>query len=119
MRAPKRSLWSVRSRTRGRSWSVLMLRRVALFFCLSLGLIAPVLAQPAKPAANDENAIRNRKNAWTVGIASGQLEGLYPRFAAEIARVLDDGDNLRTLPFLAYGAASNVEDLLYLRGVDV
>jgi TRAP-type uncharacterized transport system substrate-binding protein len=97
-----------------------MLRRLVLFFCLSLSFAGAAMAQPVKPGANDsENAIRNRKNAFTVGVASGQLEGLYPRFAAEIARVLDDGDNLRVLPFLAYGAASNVEDLLYLRGVDV
>lgn len=97
-----------------------MLHRLALLLCLSLSCVAPALAQPIKPGTNDnETTIRNRKNAWTVGIASGQLEGLYPRFAAEIARVLDDGDNLRVLPFLAYGAASNVEDLLYLRGVDV
>ena len=33
--------------------------------------------------------------------------------------MLDDGDNLRVMPILAYGAASNLEDLLYLRGVDV
>ncbi len=66
-----------------------------------------------------EAAIRERKNAWTIGLDSGQLEGLYPRFAAEIAKVLDDGDNLRVLPILGYGAASNLEDLLYLRGVDV
>src|SRR6476661_8052857 len=100
-----------------------MLRVLALCALLSVSFFQsiPAFAQPTKPAnaAEGENAIRNRKNAWTVGIASGQLEGLYPRFAAEIARVLDDGDNLRTLPFLAYGAASNVEDLLYLRGVDV
>ncbi len=101
-----------------------MLRVFSLLACLALTMftgLAPALAQLAKPPAvsNGENAIRNRKNAWTVGLASGQLEGLYPRFAADIARVLDDGDNLRVLPFLAYGAASNVEDLLYLRGVDV
>jgi TRAP-type uncharacterized transport system substrate-binding protein len=33
--------------------------------------------------------------------------------------VLDDGDNLRILPVVTYGAASNLEDLLYLRGIDV
>jgi TRAP-type uncharacterized transport system substrate-binding protein len=100
-----------------------MLRILALCALLIVPFagLAPAMAQPTKPAtaADGENAIRNRKNAWTVGVASGQLEGLYPRFAAEIAKVLDDGDNLRVLPFLAYGAASNVEDLLYLRGVDV
>jgi uncharacterized protein len=33
--------------------------------------------------------------------------------------VLDDGDNLRVLPMVSYGAASNLEDLMYLRGVDL
>jgi TRAP-type uncharacterized transport system substrate-binding protein len=40
-------------------------------------------------------------------------------FANELARALDDGDNLRILPIVTYGAASNIDDLLYLRGVDV
>ena len=40
-------------------------------------------------------------------------------FANELAEVLDDGDNLRVLPIVSYGAASNLDDLLYLRGVDV
>jgi TRAP-type uncharacterized transport system substrate-binding protein len=40
-------------------------------------------------------------------------------FANELAQVLDDGDNLRVLPIATYGAASNLDDLLYLRGVDV
>lgn len=81
-------------------------------------------AQPQSARANvssdtSEAGVRLRKNQFTVGVASGQIEGLYPRFAAELQRVLDDGDNLRVLPYLAYGAASNVEDLLYLRGVDI
>src|SRR3954464_7003363 len=41
------------------------------------------------------------------------------RFADEMAKVLDDGDNLRVLPMVSYGAASNLEDLMYLRGVDL
>jgi TRAP-type uncharacterized transport system substrate-binding protein len=64
-------------------------------------------------------AIRERKNAWTVGIAGGLIDGTYMRFADELARVLDDGDNLRILPMVSYGAASNLDDLLYLRGVDL
>jgi uncharacterized protein len=35
-----------------------------------------------------------------------------------MASVLNDGDNLRILPIVSYGAASNLDDLLYLRGVD-
>jgi hypothetical protein len=63
-------------------------------------------------------ALRDRKNAWTVGIAGGLLSGTYMRFVDEMASVLNDGDNLRILPIVSYGAASNLDDLLYLRGVD-
>ncbi|MFL4968515.1 MAG: TAXI family TRAP transporter solute-binding subunit [Xanthobacteraceae bacterium] len=63
--------------------------------------------------------MRERKNNWTVGIAGGLIDGTYMRFADEMAKVLDDGDNLRILPMVSYGAASNLEDLLYLRGVDL
>src|SRR5262245_6168662 len=63
--------------------------------------------------------MRNRKNNWTVGIAGGQLSGTYMTFANELAEVLDDGDNLRVVPIVTYGAASNLDDLLYLRQVDL
>ena len=66
-----------------------------------------------------EGAIKERKNAWTVGIAGGLIDGTYMRFADELAKILDDGDNLRILPMVSYGAASNLDDLLYLRGVDL
>lgn len=60
----------------------------------------------------------DRLNAWTVGLAGGLLEGAPIRFATEIARVVDDGDNLHVLPIVTRGPAENVEALLYLRGVD-
>jgi TRAP-type uncharacterized transport system substrate-binding protein len=62
--------------------------------------------------------LRERKNQWTVGVAGGLLNGTNMTFADELAKVLDDGDNLRILPVVTYGAASNLEDLLYLRGID-
>ena len=63
--------------------------------------------------------LKQRKNNWTVGIAGGLIDGTYMRFADELAKVLDDGDNLRILPIVSYGAASNLEDLIYLRGIDL
>ena len=63
--------------------------------------------------------LRARKNQWTVGVAGGLLSGSYMTFADELAQVLDDSDNLRIVPMVTYGAASNLDDLLYLRGVDV
>ncbi len=62
---------------------------------------------------------RTRKNIWTVGVAGGLMSGTNMTFADEMAQVLDDSDNLRVLPIVTYGAASNLDDLLYLRGVDV
>jgi TRAP-type uncharacterized transport system substrate-binding protein len=75
--------------------------------------VAPV---PQRPV--DQQAIE-KLNAWTVGLAAGQLEGAPIRFAADIARVVDDGYNLHVLPIVTRGPAENVEALLYLKGVDV
>ncbi|MFL5257798.1 MAG: TAXI family TRAP transporter solute-binding subunit [Rhodopila sp.] len=78
-------------------------------------------AQPAPRPVNPlaEAIARDKLNAWTVGLAGGQLEGAPIRFATEIARVVDDGDNMHVLPIVTRGPAENVEALLYLRGVDV
>jgi TRAP-type uncharacterized transport system substrate-binding protein len=72
-----------------------------------------------KQTGNTEASIKEKRNAWTVGVAGGLMSGSYMTFADELAKALDDGDNLRILPMVTYGAASNVDDLLYLRGVDV
>lgn len=61
---------------------------------------------------------RETINAWTVGLAGGLLEGAPIRLAAEMARVVDDGDNLHVLPIVTRGPVENVNSLLYLRGVD-
>src|SRR5215211_3410038 len=82
------------------------------------GATAQTIPQSLQQGGTDF-AIKERKNAWTVGIAGGLIDGTYMRFADELAKVLDDGDNLRILPIVSYGAASNLEDLLYLRGVDL
>jgi TRAP-type uncharacterized transport system substrate-binding protein len=63
--------------------------------------------------------IKQKVNGWTVGLAGGLLEGAPIRFATEIARVADDGDNLHVLPIVTRGPSENVSDLLYLRGVDL
>src|SRR5262249_37483576 len=65
-----------------------------------------------------EQAHKERINARTLGLAAGHLEGAPIVFASELARVLDDGDNMRVLPIVTRGPFDNVYDLLYLRGVD-
>jgi TRAP-type uncharacterized transport system substrate-binding protein len=62
--------------------------------------------------------VKQKLNAWTLGLAGGLIEGAPLRFAYEMARVVDDGDNLHVLPIVTRGPQENVEALLYLRGVD-
>jgi TRAP-type uncharacterized transport system substrate-binding protein len=89
---------------------------------LGVGVPTPASAQAIPKSLEEggtDEALKARKNTWTVGVAGGLMSGTNMIFADEMAQVLDDGDNLRVLPMVTYGAASNLEDLLYLRGVDV
>ena len=73
---------------------------------------------PPKPVTYDENERAAVINNWTIGLAGGLLEGSFVRYAADLGRALDDGDNLRVVPMITYGAVGNVSDLIYLKGVD-
>jgi len=94
-------------------------------FGLAFGLwvgIAAVVGQTIPKSLQEggpEDILRQRQNNWTVGVAGGNMDGTYLRFADEIGKVLDDGDELRVLPIISRGAAANLQDLLYLRGIDV
>ena len=113
--------------------------RVACLVALFASLVAPATAQgttdalvvaqaaptprralplPNKPVTEDENAKALRLNNWTIGLAGGLLEGTFSKYAADLGKALDDGDNLRVLPIISYGAVGNVTDLIYLKGVD-
>jgi hypothetical protein len=73
----------------------------------------------ATAAAAGEQPRAAEVNNWTIGIAGGFFEGTFIRFAVELAKGLDDGENLRILPIVSYGGNENINDLLYLKGVDV
>lgn len=83
--------------------------------------LAQIKATGRAPTAASvgEGQLVAKVNSWTVGLASGLPEGTFIRFGAEIARNLNDGDELRVIPMITYGATDNVKDLLYLKGVDV
>jgi TRAP-type uncharacterized transport system substrate-binding protein len=86
------------------------------------GLLVSAQAQTVPKSIQEggtDAAMKVRKNTWTVGVAGGLRSGTYMTYATELAQVLDDGDNLRILPIVTYGATSNLDDLLYLRGIDV
>ena len=102
------------------------LTRLAAVLLMFLALLDPSSAQSRRvlsdsrtsPRGAEEAQIRERLNAWTVSLAGGLLEGAPIRFATEIARVVNDGGNMQVLPIVTRGPTENVNDLLYLRGVD-
>jgi TRAP-type uncharacterized transport system substrate-binding protein len=76
------------------------------------------LPLPDKPVREDENARALRLNNWTIGLAGGLLEGTFAWYAADLAKALDDSDNLRVMPINTFGAVGNVLDLVYVKGID-
>jgi TRAP-type uncharacterized transport system substrate-binding protein len=82
--------------------------------------VAQAASRPVTTAvAAGEQGRSAQVNNWTVGVAGGFFEGTFIRFAVELAKALDDGENLRVLPIVSYGGNENINDLLYLKGVDI
>jgi TRAP transporter TAXI family solute receptor len=79
----------------------------------------PTAARAPTAYASGEGATVAKINNWTVGLAAGLPEGTFLRFGAEIARNLNDSDELRVLATVTPGATDNVKDLLYLKGMDI
>src|SRR4051795_10617281 len=98
---------------------VLVLTSFALFGSSGSMQVSAQSVPKSLQGGGSENKIKERKNTWTIGLVGGQSSGTYMRFADELAQALDDGDNLRILPIVSYGAASNLEDLLYLNNIDI
>jgi TRAP transporter TAXI family solute receptor len=63
--------------------------------------------------------MRERLNANTVTVITGTIGGTYVQIGADLASVLDDGDNLRILPIVGRGSVQSIADILYLKGVDL
>jgi TRAP-type uncharacterized transport system, periplasmic component len=100
--------------------------RLAAVLIVTFALCGSSIAQSRRtqndslpsPGSPSEAQIRDRLNAWTVGLAGGLLEGAPIHFATEIARVVSDGGVVQVLPIVTRGPTENVNDLLYLKGID-
>jgi hypothetical protein len=101
-----------------------VLARLAAILFVFFALADPAFAQTRRSAdisrsqSAAEADLRDRINAWTIGLAGGLLEGAPIRFATEIARAVNEGGEMHVLPIVTRGPTENVNDLLYLRGVD-
>ncbi|MEM7633817.1 MAG: TAXI family TRAP transporter solute-binding subunit [Pseudomonadota bacterium] len=96
---------------------------VLLLAGLWLIMLAPVLSSaPASAQDQSEAAIRERANAGKVTLITGGVDGVsntYQQLAGDLASVLDVKSELRVLPVIGYGSLQNIEDLLFLKGIDV
>jgi len=87
-----------------------------------LGVLAGLLCFAAiatGAAAQQAESLRERINRGTVGIISGGIGGTYIRIATDLANVLDNGDDIRVLAIMGKGSVQNIDDILYLRGIDI
>jgi len=94
------------------------MRRISILLAavlITLGLVSLASGQRGRTS---EEQLRQSRNDWTIGLGSGPLGSLELKLASDLQSALNDGDRLRILPILTPGALSNVDDLLYLRGMD-
>jgi TRAP transporter TAXI family solute receptor len=98
---------------------------LGLLFLQAFGSWQPAAAQQAArpaqrtvpaPANADAYAAASR---WTLGLLTSGIDGTALQMAADLARVLNDGANLRVIPMVGESAIQNVTDLLYLKGADL
>ena len=95
----------------------LLVKLIALAALWSMNPLAANAQSQATPPPDDVT-LRRLVNQSTIGLAAGQLEGAPLRFATELARAVDDGNKMRILPVVTRGPFENVQDLIYLQGID-
>ena len=69
--------------------------------------------------SSGNKSTRERLNANTVTVMTGTIGGTYVQFGADLASVLDDGDQMRVLPIVGRGSVQSIADILFLKGMDL
>src|SRR4029450_4277667 len=86
-----------------------------LAFALSLTLIESAVAQKLPP----REQMRKKVKENVLFLMGGQPGATFSQLAHDISVVVDDGNNLRVLPVVGGAAVQNVEDIIFLRGIDL
>src|SRR5215207_7794061 len=95
------------------------LRTLLVLLCLS-PLVPSALAQSQKPTTSYEEKKRQINDIAVTIVVSG-LSCTCARFAEDIRNVVNDlrPDGLRVLPVLGVGGLQNLNDVLFLKGIDM
>jgi uncharacterized protein len=81
----------------------------------------PRITQARVPRVPADGILPNRDklNASTVTVITAPVGGAFPAMGSDMARVLDDGDNLRVLPVIGKGSVQNLVDIMRLKNIDM
>lgn len=82
------------------------------------GAMAQGAPERTVPAPSEANAFA-AASRWTLGLMTSGVDSTSLHMAADLARMLNDGPNLRIVPMAGESSIQNVMDLLYLKGVDL
>src|ERR1700745_1381085 len=90
----------------------------------SLSLLALALSLPSSDGAVSQTLppreqIKQRVNDNVLFLMGGQPGATFSQLAHDISVVVDDPNNLRVLPVAGGAAVQNVEDVIFLRSIDL
>lgn len=100
----------------------MVLRLFATSLFILLLSVEGVLAQavPTRPPAPPPPSTTKPGPAiGTVGVVTGDVDSTGLRIASDLARALDNGNELRIIPMAGKGSIQNINDLLTIRAVDI
>ncbi len=82
-------------------------------------MVALAFALPTESNAQTPTKIRTKVNQNVVGIMAGSMTGTDMALANDLGLALSEGYDLRVVPMVGLGSVKDVEDLLFLRGIDM
>jgi uncharacterized protein len=91
----------------------------ASLFLLGLIVSLPSWDRVASQTPAPREQLRERVNENVLFLMGGQPGATFLQLAHDISVVVNDGNNLRVLPVVGGAAIENVEDVLYLRSIDM
>jgi uncharacterized protein len=98
------------------------IRGIGMAVLLSLACASQIArAQQAPPPQQQSKSspLVDKINANTLMVLTAGSGLTYGAFAADLATVLNDGDEFRILPVQGHSAFQNVRDVRFLRGIDM
>ena len=100
------------------AWAILQ-RTMFIVASTIVGIVGPMSNKMTNAQSVEQT--RDHVNQGVVGIMCGRTSASILYFCEDMASIVNDdiGYSLRAIPMIGSGAVRNVEDLLYLRGVDL